>query len=82
DPRDPITAGTRDDVLVTEVQGDGISLFMEQTLRQHQEIIDHYLLEACRQSETDPLEWTALQAWENERGEMVPKALDPTVEAA
>ena len=82
DPRYPITAGTRDDVLVTEVQGNGISLFMEQALHQHQEITDHYLLEACRQSETDPLDWTALQAWENERSEMVPKALDPSIETA
>jgi len=82
DPRSPITAGTRDDVVVSEVQGDGISLLMEQALHQHQEITDHYLLEASKESETDPLDWTALQAWENERSEMVPKALDPTVEAA
>ncbi|MDM3886161.1 hypothetical protein QSV36_11225 [Pseudomonas sp. BCRC 81390] len=82
DPRSPVTQGNRDDVVFTDTQGDGISLFMEETLRQHQEITDHYLLEACRQSETSPLDWTALRAWENQRSAMVAQYLHPEVEAA
>ncbi|MFJ4455706.1 hypothetical protein ACIP1G_17700 [Pseudomonas sp. NPDC089392] len=80
DPRSPITAGTRDDVLVTDVQGDGLLSFREEALLQHQAITDHHLLEACRQSETDPLDWAAVQAWENMRSAMVVPGLAPPID--
>ncbi|MFJ9990690.1 dermonecrotic toxin domain-containing protein [Pseudomonas putida] len=82
DPRSPVTGGSRDDVLVSYVQGDGISLFLEEALRQHQEITEHYLQEACKDSETDPLDWTALQTWENQRCEMVLPPPDTTAQTA
>ncbi|MFJ4064025.1 hypothetical protein ACIPW4_01860 [Pseudomonas sp. NPDC089996] len=82
DPSSPLTPGTRDDVLVTDVQGDGFRVFIEQISRQYLAITDHYLTEASLQGETDPFDWTALHAWENERSAMVAQAVAPAVEAA
>ncbi|MBF8774511.1 dermonecrotic toxin domain-containing protein [Pseudomonas fulva] len=75
DPRWPITLGSRDDVLITPLHGDGFSALMAETLAQQEGLIDHHLLQACRTNATDPLDWTDLQAWENQRNTIVPRTL-------
>lgn len=82
DPRTAVTPGTRDNVLVTALQGDGHSALMAETLLQYQAIADHHLLQAIEQSSNGPLDWTDLQAWEDQRRTMVLKALLPTVVTA
>ncbi|MBK4990512.1 hypothetical protein [Pseudomonas sp. S36] len=75
DPRWPITLGSSDDVLITPLHGEGFSALMAETLAQHQGLIDHHLLQSCQTSATAPLDWTALQAWENQRNAIVAEAL-------
>lgn len=82
DPRFSIATGTRNDVVITNLQSDGFSTLMTETLRQYKEITEHHLLQACLQSETDPLNLSDLQTWEGQRSELVREALDATVKSA
>lgn len=81
DPRSPITAGTRDDVIVTRIHEDGFNTQIAEHLLQFQAVSDHYLLQASKHSETSPLDWTDLQVWEAKRNMIVRASLSPTVEA-
>ncbi|WP_144170153.1 DUF6543 domain-containing protein [Pseudomonas sp. Kh13] len=81
DPRSPISAGTRDDVIVTRIHEDGFSTQIAEYLLQFQAVSDHYLLQASKHSETSPLDWTDLQIWEAKRNTIVRASLSPTVEA-
>lgn len=82
DPRYSFVTGTRKDVVITHLQRDGFNALMAEMLRQHKEITEHHLLQACLQSETDPLDLSDLQTWERQRSELVREALDATVKSA
>lgn len=81
DPRWPITLGSSDDVLITPLHGDGFSALMTETLAQQEGLIDYHLLQACQANAVDPLDWTDLRAWENQRSAIVPEALPQSVMA-
>lgn len=82
DPRSPITTGTRDNVIVTRIDEDGFKALIAENLLQFQEISDHHLLQASKQSETGPLDWTDLENWEATRNTIIRESLPPTVEAS
>ncbi|MFV3404218.1 dermonecrotic toxin domain-containing protein [Pseudomonas sp. NY15463] len=82
DPRSPLTDGSLDDVLITELQTDGFAALIEETQRQQQEIADHHLHQICLQSETGPLDWSTLQAWEAQRQEIVRQNISATLETS
>lgn len=81
-PRSSVTQGTRDDVVVTPFDGDGFATLIAQILRHNDAVTDHHLLEASQRSDTDPLDWSDLQAWEAERSEAVRASLDAAHEVA
>ncbi|MFJ4431502.1 hypothetical protein ACIPZG_11105 [Pseudomonas sp. NPDC089395] len=81
DPRSPIATGTRDNVIVTQIEADGFNALLEDHVRQCQAISDHLLVQACEKSETDPLDWSDLQHWEAKRSSIILETLPPTTEA-
>ena len=82
DPGFSIAEGARQSVVVTDLQSDGFSALLTEMLRQHQEITQHHLLQACLQSETDSLDLSDLQTWERQRSDLVREALDATLKSA
>ncbi|MGY4524669.1 dermonecrotic toxin domain-containing protein [Pseudomonas sp. TE21394] len=81
DPGLPISTGTRDNVIVTRLHDDGFNAAIAEQLLRFQEVSDHHLLQACKQSETAPLDWSDLQHWEAERSAIIQASLSATVEA-
>ncbi len=82
DPLSSVAQGTRDDVVITPFDGDGFAALVAHILSRNDAVTDHQLLTASQQSDTDPLDWTDLQAWEAERSAAVSASPDATHEAA
>ncbi len=82
DPKSSVAQGTRDDVVITPFDGDGFAALVAHIISRNDTMTDHHLLEASRQGDTDPLDWTDLQAWEAERSAAVGASLDATHEIA
>jgi hypothetical protein len=81
DPRSPITDASLDDVLISELHTEGFTALITETLQQQHAIADHHLLQACLHSDTLPLDWSALHAWEAQRQEIVRQDLPASLEA-
>ncbi|QCI10183.1 hypothetical protein E6B08_01505 [Pseudomonas putida] len=82
DPKSSVAQGTRDDVVITPFDGDGFAALVAHILSRNDAMTDHHLLKASQQGDTDPLDWTDLQAWEAQRSAAVSASLDATHEVA
>ncbi|EKT4467157.1 hypothetical protein QEL93_002565 [Pseudomonas putida] len=80
-PASPLVLGSDDSAIDwVDTKGDGFGEWVDEILAHKQRITSNRLTEAAQESETDPLDWTTLQAWEEKRAFDPRPALTKTLE--
>lgn len=81
DPAVPLLPGSDDSAIDwVDTTGDGFGAWVDEVLAHKHRTTSNHLTEAAQESETDPLDWTTLQAWEEKRAFDPRPALPRTVE--
>ena len=55
-------------VVVKDLATDGLAGLLNSVLKDNQRLTEKYLLQAAKESETDPLDWSLIETWEAKRG--------------
>ncbi|MFV3327459.1 hypothetical protein ACNFG0_13415 [Pseudomonas sp. NY15372] len=80
-PAAPLVPGSSESAIDwMDITADGFASWVEEALDDTQRSISNHLIQAAQESETDPLDWTALQAWEEKQAIAPRPALPPTSE--
>lgn len=75
-PATPLELGSETSFIDVRARStDGLASLLDSVLNDNERLTKRYLLEAARESATDPLDWSPLENWEAKRGIQLKEAL-------
>lgn len=81
DPAAPLVPGSSERAIDwIDTRTDGFAAWVDEALAHKQRITSNHLMQAAQENETDPLDWSTLQAWEEKRAIDPRPALPRTIE--